>query len=513
MPEWTSLVSNADTRDCFLIKVLTNGKICATMNLNWFTLEEIYMKTRIFISAILCLCALLTLSAFALPTAVETDCNIQECGFEAELYSDYYDLNIDASVKGGVLDAEYLYIKSTDNKNFTIKMSGISVADEYVTNLTSSEVDTAEYNWEVSLNLADSAYAVSTSSWAFEPGLNEVISTSDMQHSLWRLNGTNFYWVCDVEMSYTSDSITWNFTLPEGETLDLSEVLQVEAFVNGGQQDYVARCYNVEEEEVEIVASGTCGTNLTWTLDAEGTLAISGVGAMDDYIFFGTFDDEREAPPWGSVGSSIKKVEIADGVINVGDYAFYDCTRLTSITIPDSVKTIGDYAFNECTRLTSITIPDSVTTIGTSAFKYCHRLTSITIPDSVTSIGVGAFYSCQSLEKATILSRNVNFVSSVFGRCDNLTIYGYAGSTSETYAKENDIPFVALGEYLLGDIDGDGKVTGEDAILLLQYSVFPETYPIDYEGNVDFTKDGKIDAADAILLLQYSIYPELYPIT
>ena len=88
---------------------------------------------------------------------------------------------------------------------------------------------------------------------------------------------------------------------------------------------------------------------------------------------------------------------IPEGTEKVGDYAFYNCRGLTSITIPDSVTSIGECAFYDCSGLTSITIPDSVTSIGSSAFFGCSGLTSITIPDSVTSIRDYAFYNCSGL--------------------------------------------------------------------------------------------------------------------
>ena len=74
-------------------------------------------------------------------------------------------------------------------------------------------------------------------------------------------------------------------------------------------------------------------------------------------------------------------------VTSIGDWAFYDCKGLTSVTIPNSVTSIGVYAFSHCSGLTSVTIPNSVTAIGDNAFSYCSGLTSITIPNSVTSIG------------------------------------------------------------------------------------------------------------------------------
>ena len=135
-------------------------------------------------------------------------------------------------------------------------------------------------------------------------------------------------------------------------------------------------------EQPETVASvvkiGTCGDNLTWTLDDGGVLAISGTGVIRDTAFRGE--------------PKIKTVIVGDGVTSIGYSAFSSCSNLTSVEIPDSVTSIGDYAFSNCSSLTSITIPDGVTSIGSSAFSQCSSLTSVEIPDSVTSIGNGAFY-------------------------------------------------------------------------------------------------------------------------
>ena len=95
--------------------------------------------------------------------------------------------------------------------------------------------------------------------------------------------------------------------------------------------------------------------------------------------------------------NSLTNINLLEGVVTIGNYAFYNRADLTSITIPNSVTTIGDYAFSSCTSLTSITIPDSVTSINIGAFSGCTSLTSITIPDSVTSIGRSAFSGCSGL--------------------------------------------------------------------------------------------------------------------
>ncbi len=163
----------------------------------------------------------------------------------------------------------------------------------------------------------------------------------------------------------------------------------------------------------DIVDSGECG-QLTWTLDGEDTLTISGKGAMTNW-------SSSSAVPWYSYQDDILNVKIENGVTSIGDCAFIYCSSLTSITIPDSVTSIGDGAFFNCNNLTSITIPDSVTSIGSSAFANCSSLTSITIPDSVTSIGDGAFFNCDSLTSITIPDSMTSIGASAFESCSSLT--------------------------------------------------------------------------------------------
>ena len=159
--------------------------------------------------------------------------------------------------------------------------------------------------------------------------------------------------------------------------------------------------------------SGTCGDNLTWTLN-NGTLTISGTGVMYNFEY-------PNYAPWYSSRSSIKTVIIEDGVTSIGNYAFYWCESLTSITIPNSVTSIGDGAFLGCSSLTSVTIPNSVTSIGDGAFGSCISLTSVTIPNSVTSIGEWAFYYCSSLTSVTIPNSVTSIGNDAFSGCSSLT--------------------------------------------------------------------------------------------
>jgi hypothetical protein len=150
------------------------------------------------------------------------------------------------------------------------------------------------------------------------------------------------------------------------------------------------------------------------TLSHDGTLTVSGNGAMADYVHFYA----RPNAPWLGSNRSITAVIIEDGVTHIGDGAFMYCGNMTSVTIPNSVTSIGKSAFHS-TGLTSVTIPNSVTSIGDGAF-FRSGLTFITIPSSVTEIGEGAFSECTDLI-SVIISDGVTFIGSdMFVRCINL---------------------------------------------------------------------------------------------
>ena len=110
-----------------------------------------------------------------------------------------------------------------------------------------------------------------------------------------------------------------------------------------------------------------------------------------------------------------------NSVTSIGQYAFYGCSGLTSVTIPNSVTSIGEHAFEDCSGLTSITIPNSVTSIGISAFEDCSGLTSVTIPNSVTSIGNNAFGGCSSLASVAIPNSVTSIGYRAFSGCSGLT--------------------------------------------------------------------------------------------
>ena len=108
-------------------------------------------------------------------------------------------------------------------------------------------------------------------------------------------------------------------------------------------------------------------------------------------------------------------------VTSIGEYAFYECTGLTSVEIPNSVTSIGDNAFAKCTGLKSVEIPNSVTSIGLCAFDGCKGLKSVEIPNSVTSIGEYAFRGCTGLKSLTIGNLVESIGYAAFAGCKGLT--------------------------------------------------------------------------------------------
>ena len=165
----------------------------------------------------------------------------------------------------------------------------------------------------------------------------------------------------------------------------------------------------------KLAIGGFCGadgheSDVTWKLQ-NGTLTISGTGTMADYSYY--------QAPWNAYRDTIETVVIEDGVTSIGQYAFYACTSLASITIPKSVTSIGEFAFNNCKALENIDLPEELTKINRYAFAQ-SGLTSVTIPANVKEISKGTFKECTALENV-ILSENITLINEdAFNGCQSL---------------------------------------------------------------------------------------------
>ena len=123
------------------------------------------------------------------------------------------------------------------------------------------------------------------------------------------------------------------------------------------------------------VQTGTCGDGLTWTLDAAGTLTVTGSGVISANAF--------------AFNSKIVRAEIGAGVTGIGLWAFLKCANLEAVTLPAGLTTLGTAAFAYCEKLAAVTLPGTLESTGGGAFQGCTALTAVTILPGVT-VGDGA---------------------------------------------------------------------------------------------------------------------------
>ena len=187
--------------------------------------------------------------------------------------------------------------------------------------------------------------------------------------------------------------------------------------------DYVdGHCIFCGAEKDTTLDSGTCGENLTWTLDENGVLTISGIGAMEEYA---SSDDI----PWVKYSDHILSVVMEEGVTSICAYAFFSHDNLVDIYIPSSVSVIGDYAFSY-SGLVTIKLPEGVTSLGYGSFSNCTSLVAVELPCSLHTIGQWAFAFCASLTDVHIPEGVTTIERWAFGYCDSLVTMVFPNSVT-----------------------------------------------------------------------------------
>ena len=214
------------------------------------------------------------------------------------------------------------------------------------------------------------------------------------------------------------------------------------------------------------------GNNVFSGCSSLTSIVIPFVGESFGYLFGADsiyYDDNPYVP------TSLKTVVITGGK-SIGDYAFYGCSSLTSITIPDSVTSIGESAFRGCSNLTSVTIPDSVTIIGKYAFILCYNLTSVTIGNSVAGIGDYAFTECLKLvEVYNLSSLNITKGSTSHGEVGYFALNVYTPTSGESKLWTTDDGFIF---YEDGDTCYLVAYTGTDTEIALPENCNGKNYAI-----------------------------------
>lgn len=217
-----------------------------------------------------------------------------------------------------------------------------------------------------------------------------------------------------------------------------------------------------------------CGKDLSWIMEEDGTLRISGTGRMDNYEQVreetdqdGTVPVTGSSAPWND--RDIMRVVVEEGVTSIGSYAFENCAmmelslpstltsvgdgafdnckELETVILPDSVTEIGMFAFNECTGLAEVRLPASLKSIGAAAFQTCVKLTELTLPEAVREVGMCAFTNCAGLKTVTLPASLQSLGEYAFDGCQALkAVIVPKGSYAEQYCIKKGIKYIYPGE-------------------------------------------------------------------
>ena len=235
-----------------------------------------------------------------------------------------------------------------------------------------------------------------------------------------------------------------------------------------------------------------------WKLE-DGVLTISGTGNMADFT--------QSDPPWWNEREAVKELVVKEGITGIGDYAFYQCSSLNTVTLPDSLVRIGAHSFGY-TGLSAITIPRSVTDIGNYAFGQCFLLSMITVsddnpsycsvdgvifdkdrktlvcypwgkreahydvPEGVTCIGDGAFYYCPDL-RTIALPEGVTSIGSAAFMSSGLNTISLPASVTSIGADAFDycikLVIIEVSENNPNYCSLDGVLFSKDRKTLIRY--------------------------------------------
>lgn len=185
-------------------------------------------------------------------------------------------------------------------------------------------------------------------------------------------------------------------------------------------------------------------TDITASLNLiTGLLTVSGTGDTKNietpsYWGGGILNDK------GDHSGQVKKIVVQEGITGLIGACFYGMLNVTEVSLSSTLKTIGTYCFYNCSLITSLTLPEGLEVLQNACFLNCEKLTELTLPESLTTIEASIIGNSNLV--LTVLSRTVQFDNYAINTAK--TIRGYIGSTAETYAKSNNIPFEIIDKIL-----------------------------------------------------------------
>ena len=224
-------------------------------------------------------------------------------------------------------------------------------------------------------------------------------------------------------------------TYPETETVEEPEPSVWDALSGDGAtstdvapDDETPDNGTVEASATGIIAQGTCGDSLSWTLNEDGLLTVSGTGAMNDY--------NSTSMPWYSHAGEITALELGTGITSIGQYAFYNCSGLRgNLVIPDSVTSIGGSAFSSCGFDGTLTLSANLTSLGSEAFYNCGFTGELVIPDKLTALNSRVFSGMSGIT-SLVIGESVTSIYTADSGYNGSTysaLYGMTGVTEVTF--------------------------------------------------------------------------------
>ena len=341
-------------------------------------------------------------------------------------------------------EATYTFVLSTENKTYTAKWNTSYIVPEGTTSIGVSQFK----NWVflTSITIPDSVTSIGDYAFQGCTGLTSVTIGSGVTS----IGSYTFYGCTGLTSVTIPDSVTSIGGSAFYSCSGLTSITIPDSVTSIGGSAF-SGCSSLESITIPFVGA-KAGVTSSDTYQYPfgyifGTSSYDGGVATKQY-YYGSSTSSTTSTTY-YIPASLKSVTVTGGNILYG--AFYNCTRLTSVTIGNSVTSIGSSAFegtawynNQPDGLvyagkvaykykgtmpenTSITIKDGTLGIAGDAFSGCKGLTSVTIPNSVTSIGVQAFSGCTGLTSITVPDSVTSIGARAFSGCTGLTIIYYTG--------------------------------------------------------------------------------------
>lgn len=408
---------------------------------------------------------------------------------------------------GTTADEDVIYVLSDDNQSYIISRVRASATNVIIPSthegLPITQIGESAFSScsnLMSVDIPDSITSIGDSAFYNCRSLTSIV----IPDSVTSIGGLTFY-SCGLRSVKIGDNVTSiggrafescrslkNVVIPDSVTTigkwafkycdNLTSVVIGDGVTSIGDEVFYD-CGKLESVTISDSVK-SIGTNAFWRCSSLTSVYITDIAAWCNISFSGPGSNPLDyAHNLYLNNELIAELIIPDSVTEIKDYAFYNCTNLTSIIIPDSVISIGIEAFCYCDGLTSAAIGDGVTSIGANAFRGCssltntvfgdniqltnidsgafydcRKLTSIIIPEDVMSIEADTFDYCVALTEITIPNSVGSIDNSAFTYCSNLAKIRYTGDKMDWYKLNFKPPLNdQVGQYMV--ICNDGYIT------------------------------------------------------